>query len=38
MELTAIPFFVNLKNSKNILISGCGGGYDNLLGYPYILH
>lgn len=34
MELTAIPFFANLKNSKNILISGCGGGYDIFTGIP----
>ena len=34
MKLTTIPMFDKIKKSKNILISGCGGGFDIFTGIP----
>lgn len=34
MKLNTIPIFDKIKKSKNILISGCGGGFDIFTGIP----
>jgi len=33
-----LPFFDNLRDARNILISGCGGGFDIYSGLPLYEH
>jgi hypothetical protein len=34
VNVSSLPFFAALENSKNILIAGAGGGYDVFCGLP----
>lgn len=36
LSLTTVPFFEQIKNSKNVLLIGCGGGYDIYSGIPLL--